>query len=279
MCSLPICPQCRVTQSQSSGTVTAQLRVPRWSPGHRPPRAASWGPPRHPMPSAGGDCRQEAGKEAAPRLCSPGRWQPPPRLWVARALPATPGAERPQFVMAVSACPPVHPACPLLFLAGTRALGVQRGPNTPENPHQREWVGAPPHAGAVPGSWGCPALPGLCWSAACSAAPLERRFLRHQGRGWTRPGWPRSVPACCPIRGESTAGLGLEHSCILAGLGERYQTEHGQTGSAEGRMLPVIAGLTSLFPCTALGEQPPPPRTRLNTVCTVLTKPPGAQAA
>lgn len=34
--------------------------------------------------------------------------------------------------------------------------------HTPENPHQREWVGAPSHAGAMPRSWGRLALPGLC---------------------------------------------------------------------------------------------------------------------
>lgn len=150
---------------------------PKEEPQISPAAGSIVGPPKPPnalgrrrLPAGG----REGGGSAALLPGAMAASAPPPWLWVALTLPAAPGAfpaERPRFVMAVSACPPVHPACPLPFLVGTRALGV---PNTPENPHQREWVGAPPHAGAVPGSWGCP---GLCWRAACSAAPLERRFL------------------------------------------------------------------------------------------------------
>lgn len=111
--------QGRVTQSKSTGVRTPHLRVPRWrgSPSHGP-RAALWGP----KPTALGRRQWPAGRRRwAPLPGALAASEPAPWLWVAPAHPAAPGAfpaERPLFVTAVSARPPVHPACHLLPLVG-----------------------------------------------------------------------------------------------------------------------------------------------------------------
>lgn len=197
--------------AQIHGVGTPQLRVP--SPGHGP-RAALWGPPGpRPLPGAIPGRRRRWGS-AAPALALA------PWLWAALAHPAAPGAflaERPLFVMAVSACPPVHPACP--FLVRTGALGLQRGASpehSPGNPHQRERVGAPPRAGAAPGGWGCPALPALCWHCRCPSKMLPL----NQPRG---DGLSQVCRALSPPVAPSMGGIEASHSR----LGGIYLSWHG----------------------------------------------------
>lgn len=105
MCSLPISPRAesRSPSPPGRGHATyvshgggAALDIA--------PEGSVVGPPKPPalarrrLPAGGG-------REAAMRLCSPGRWQPwhpPPWLWVALAHPAAPGA---------AACPPDTALC------------------------------------------------------------------------------------------------------------------------------------------------------------------------
>lgn len=104
-------------------------------------------------------------------------------------------------------------------------------------------------------------------------------------RGWTRPGWPRSVPACCPIRGQASRNPrpAWVRSIRLYwhSTGRVLLNGAWPNGLCGGDDAPGHRGADIAVPMHSAGRAAPASgaRTRLNTVCTLLTKPPGAQAA